>query len=302
MVIAWMAIVAVAIPNPKSPYTYMAALKQKVQRLKTTPGERIVLIGGSNLAYGIVSPMIEATFKRPVVNMGISAGLGLQYHLESIVDRLHPGDVVVVSPEYCQFQREVFEGSVDLLEAIFEFDLESVRALTPARLVHVVRMLPEFACQKTLALFKVFGLKRIKKRAARYRFNEQGDFISHVEDDRSLDGSGPVDYVSALPDDRVFECLRRYRGIFEDRGIRFILLPQPLQDVYYDSDVEYICRISDHLARMGIPYAASPRRYRMPSNLMFDTHSHTTYRGAKVRTERLIEDIAPIIRETAKKR
>lgn len=291
LVIGWMLVVTVLIPNPKSPYSYMAGLKAKVARLKSTAGPRIVLVGGSNLAYGIDSAMIEKALGKPVVNMGITAGLGFKYHLESVRDRLQPGDIVIASPEYHHFQRDVFDGSLDLPEAIFEFDLESIRSLDGAHLLHLAKMIPDFASRKTVALFKVFELGKLRRRAQQWTFNEYGDFTAHEKDPRhALRHAAAA--TEAPVDPAVIDFITAFADKAERNGIEFILLPPPLQDSVFDADRDYIGRIAAALAAHGIPYAAEPARYRIASEDTYcDSSYHPTFAAAKVRTALLIEDI-----------
>lgn len=291
LVTGWMLIVTVLIPNPKSPYSYMAGLKAKVARLKSTEGPKIVLIGGSNLAYGIDSAMIEKALGMPVVNMGITAGLGFKYHLESVRDRLRRGDIVIASPEYHHFQRDVFDGSLDLPEAIFEFDLESIRSLDGAHLLHLAKMIPDFASRKTIALFKVFELGKLRRRARQWTFNEYGDFTAHEKDPRHAlrHAAAPTE---APVDPSVIDFVAAFAGEAERNGVEFILLPPPLQDSVFDADGDYIGRISAALAARGIPYAAEPARYRIASEeTYYDSSYHTTFAVAKARTARVIEDV-----------
>lgn len=291
LLIGWMLIVTVLIPNPKSPYSYMAGLKAKVTRLKSTEEPKIVLVGGSNLAYGIDSAMIEKALGMPVVNMGITAGLGFKYHLESVRGRLRRGDIVIAAPEYHHFQRDVFDGSLDLPEAIFEFDLESIRSLDGAHLLHLAKLIPEFASRKTIALFKVFELGKLKRRAQRWQFNEYGDFVSHKDDPRCAQPY-QAGKTNAHPDPTVVRHIADFAEFLGHQGVAFILLPPPLQDSVFDADTAYIKEIVSLLAAEGIPFTAEPSRYRIPSaSTYYDSAYHTTFEGAKTRSRLLIEDM-----------
>ena len=57
---------------PQYEGNYQAATQDKVRLLKQTKGPKIVLIGNSNLAFGIDSAQIEQAFGMPVVNMGVN--------------------------------------------------------------------------------------------------------------------------------------------------------------------------------------------------------------------------------------
>ncbi|MBD5105768.1 MAG: hypothetical protein HDT41_02120, partial [Lachnospiraceae bacterium] len=53
-----------------------ASLIDKVKRLESIEGPKIVLVGNSNLPFGIVSEDMENALHMPVVNMGLHGGVG----------------------------------------------------------------------------------------------------------------------------------------------------------------------------------------------------------------------------------
>lgn len=60
--------------SPQYLGNYQASLIDKVERLESIQEPKIVLIGDSNLAFGIDSERIEEAFGMPVVNMGLHGG------------------------------------------------------------------------------------------------------------------------------------------------------------------------------------------------------------------------------------
>jgi len=83
------------------PYKHqLAMLIDKRVMLDATPAPRVILVGGSNLMFGVDSPVLEQALHVPVVNMGVFGGLGLLAPLEVIMPHLRPGDTVVLVPEY----------------------------------------------------------------------------------------------------------------------------------------------------------------------------------------------------------
>lgn len=84
---------------------YLAASIDKERSLRTAPGRRIVFVGGSNLAFGIDSLAIGRRLGLSPVNMGLHAGLGLQFMFRETRTGLRPGDLVVLSLEYEHFSK-----------------------------------------------------------------------------------------------------------------------------------------------------------------------------------------------------
>lgn len=80
--------------------SYTASIIEKYERLQSLPSPKIVLIAGSNFAYGINSEMIEKSLQKPVVNMAIHYEYGTDFMLRQIQNELHAGDTVIMGFEY----------------------------------------------------------------------------------------------------------------------------------------------------------------------------------------------------------
>src|SRR5688572_19607287 len=78
---ATMALFVLVVPEVND---YHRASVTKHQRLSALPSPKIVLAGGSNLAFGIDSQMIEKATGRKVVNMGMDGYLGARFLLAEV--------------------------------------------------------------------------------------------------------------------------------------------------------------------------------------------------------------------------
>src|SRR6266576_1729813 len=97
---------------------YLAAVLEKDRLIRTTPSPKIILVGGSNLAFGIDSRMMKDSLGVNVVNMGLYAKLGLRYMLAQVKPYIRRGDVVIIVPEYDQFYGNFSEGDNTLNTAL----------------------------------------------------------------------------------------------------------------------------------------------------------------------------------------
>ena len=102
-----------------------------LNEIRTGPGcvwlPRVILIGGSNLAFGIDSQLLAQKLGAPVVNYGLEGGLGLTILLNSLQDNMRPGDIVVISPEYELFYNNLVDGEAVTLAQLLEVDPEFLR-------------------------------------------------------------------------------------------------------------------------------------------------------------------------------
>ena len=79
--------------------TFYGELDDKYNALYSAEGEKIVLIGGSSVAFGYESKTLADLFGRPVVNFGLYAELGTKLMLDLAEDAIHEGDIVLIAPE-----------------------------------------------------------------------------------------------------------------------------------------------------------------------------------------------------------
>ncbi|HVD61344.1 MAG TPA: hypothetical protein VNC11_10775, partial [Gemmatimonadaceae bacterium] len=63
---------------------YLAAVLEKDRLIRNTPSPKVILVGGSNLAFGIDSKLMQDSLGLRVVNMGLYAKLGLRYMLAQV--------------------------------------------------------------------------------------------------------------------------------------------------------------------------------------------------------------------------
>ena len=130
--------------------SFVGVLDDKVERLDSIEEDKIIVIGGSSVAFGINSPLIEKYTEMPVVNFGLYASLGTKLMLELSRDSVKDGDIVIIAPEMdaqtlsLYFNPDAtlkaFDGSFDLmsrldiedrfklLAASFDFASEKIKA------------------------------------------------------------------------------------------------------------------------------------------------------------------------------
>ena len=79
---------------------YQSLVQDQYRILKNTNDPKIVVVGGSSLAFGLNQQMIEEATGYEVVNLGLHAGLGLWFPTEMAKTNINEGDIVLVGYEY----------------------------------------------------------------------------------------------------------------------------------------------------------------------------------------------------------
>lgn len=81
-------------------------VEYKRQRAAATPSPKIAILAGSNARMSHACSAIQEALGRPCVNLGTTAGLGLDYMFGAFEEELKPGDVVYLPLEYPQYGRD----------------------------------------------------------------------------------------------------------------------------------------------------------------------------------------------------
>jgi hypothetical protein len=276
---------------------YYAGLIDKHALIATARSPKIVFIGGSNLAFGLDSAEVEQRLCRPVVNMGLHAGLGLRLPLNEVRDYIQPGDVVVISPEYQLFWG-LFDGD-DILAWALYLEPDMVRYFdTPWQFWAVVRTLPTFVQLRMLTYLQ----SNLQSDSAipgydRRSFNRYGDVVGHLTRP-SIDISKVPLFTIANRDVEMdaIEYLNDFASsVRASGGDVFIEFP-PVPDKQYlenESDIQQLYTyLAAHLKSRII---ARPAETVLPLSDFYDTVYHLNAAGRNKRTQLVIEKLRAVL-------
>jgi hypothetical protein len=280
-------VILIILPLPENSYTLAIIDKRAI--LETTESPKIVLAGGSNLAFGIDSAAIEETFHTPVVNIGFYAGIGLGRILDDISPFLHAGDILVVIPEYEHFTT-IWDGSQAAYELIFNTGFVEN---------HRQRLFLSGSYGLPRA-FNTYLSTRLRAFIARFRppnpdaylrdgFNEYGDYIKHLQsENKPVTTAANVGTLNASYINTFF----RFVDAFTARGIT-VMLSWPSYEAESFSNSEKTIRELDarFTAKENLLVISRPEDYCFPKDLFYDTSYHLNAEGRSHRTARLLRDL-----------
>lgn len=271
---------------------YMAALRTKHERLSKLAPPRLVIIGGSNAAFGIDSERLERAFDMPVANMALHASLGYRFMANEVIHELGPGDVLLVIPEHSQFQAP--DKAQDILYSALERYPAAWRYVP---LGERPRIALTYAVRKLqLAVWAVIAPKQYKKDPV-YRadgFTDRGDLVAHLH----MPAPGVPDLTPMAADSiRVDPLFWDITEELEHRaaavGAR-VLLAWPCQ-ARSAAKASIDAGLLRDLHRQHITVVGEPQRYVYPDTLFFDSKYHLTGEGRELRTQQLINDLKGVL-------
>jgi hypothetical protein len=280
---------------------YLAAVLEKDHLIRTTPSPKIILVGGSNLAFGIDSRMMQDSLGLRVVNMGLYAKLGLRYMLAQVKPYINRGDIVLVVPEYDQFYGNFSEGDQTLNTALLYAPADRIGDFVKSYSVIDVVLRPRVESVRRSffqAAASAFGVKDkyfppdTNPVYNRHSFNQFGDVVSHL-DQKSMNPDSI--YVKELPpakefNNRTLNELNEIGDAARERGAHAYFLFPSYIDRSYSINTSQIAWLNDRLSRgMNVPILGSPADFVYPSNWFFDTRFHLNALGRGPRTVKMIE-------------
>lgn len=270
---------------PQYDTAYNAALLDKEARLLEMGGGKIILVGDSNLAYGIDSGMLEEQIGMPVVNMGLHGGLGNKMLERIAIPGIEEGDLVIIC--HSSYADEGDIEDPELVWVTIENYPELWKLLDAGEWDEVLPALPEY-CLKTAYI----GISGESVQCERQNFNEYGDYsLERMENIRTDD----VKYQAARRPEVNEICISRLNELnryCNERGARMLVAGYPIYTVGGMPDQQDIIDFENELKdSLECDVISTYTDYMYSYEFFYNTPLHLTNEGADLRTLQLIDDL-----------
>jgi hypothetical protein len=280
---------ALIILLPLPDYSYDLALIDKIHRLKNTDNPKLVLVGGSNLAFGIDSEAIESALGIPVVNMGVHADFSLGRILDIVLPLLKERDILLISAEYNSFYN-YWNGNNAAYELVF--DTKQYQRLAHFGYYGFPKDFLVYLSNKQTNLWQ--RIKHIQPNLNPYSytrdgFNKHGDYIKHL-DNKNLE------FVSYDTSEKInktyFNAFLKYVSEFSGHSAIVCLTYPPFEAKSFANSAQFIDELDKLFRTNKILVISKPQDYQFPKKLFYDTPYHLNAEGRTLRTKLLIKDLA----------
>ena len=283
----------VLILPPQFSHLYLGELADKYARLRSFDEQnKIVIIGGSSVAFGINSQMIEETLGIPAVNFGLYGPLGTAIMMDLTRGHINEGDIVILAPETDHQTMSMYfngEGMWNCCDSDFTM-LFKIRAHDWGE------MLGSFwtYAQKKYQFF-LYGKPHPDGVYDHDSFNEYGDIIftrtAPVMEDW-YDTEVLVDLDPSIIDDDYLDYINDYIAYCKRQGATVYFSWPPMNALAVQQDLSGILAYATYVReRVDCQVISNITDYIMAPGYFYDTNYHVTDRGVIDHTARLIQDL-----------
>lgn len=276
-------VIFIFIPFPKN--VPIAIIINKYELLNKFSSPKIVLVGGSNVLYSLSAESIKKETGYNSINMGINGGLGLQYDLEQLKPYVNNKDIIIISPEYENFEGN-YKGDVNLL-LVYSFFPESRNFINKEQLFSLIKSKGLLYFQTKFASY--FDSIVIKVTNTNYEINNYGDLkIKNASRDVSN-----MNYQYTFREKNYSECLsiiKEFCNYSSEKGATVLIgLPALPLPQYNDNKIQ-IGYLYERLKKdLGKIVLYDPQEMMFEPNYFCDTVYHMNEEGRELRTSKTIE-------------
>ena len=282
--------------------TFMGELKHKVRYLEEAPSPRIILVGGSGVAFGVDSALMERELPGyTVVNFGMYAALGTTVMLDLSQPHIREGDIVLLIPEQQeQTLSDWFDPAVMWQGLDGAFDL--LRLLPKDKLERLAGAFPAFAGQK----FSCFLQGQPLQPQGIYRrdsFDEKGDISSPLcarnEMPGGFDASTPIRFDTDMVTEAFARRVRDYAEAVKSAGAILWYAPCPMNGAAVENKEDVDGFYASLQERLSIPLAGDPHDFILDAGWFYDTNFHPNSSGKTVYTKALIRAVKAMLGDSS---
>lgn len=293
------AVIVFALP-PVYNDTFVGELGDKYELLKETDEPKIVILGGSSVAFGIDSALMEEKLGMKVVNFGLYANLGTKLMLDLSRANINEDDIIIIAPEMSSQTLSLYFNSETAMQAI-DGNPSMLRYIDKDNYESLVGASWKLAYEKLNYL--VSG-KRPENSGAykKENFNKYGDNVfdrpynEMTQTTNVINLTFRTDYTDGKETEyeEYIDYINDYIRFANRKGATVYYSVCPMNEAALgeknNEDVIY-GYYRNLVNSVNCKVISNVNDYIMDEGYFFDSEFHLNNAGVKVRTVKLIDDI-----------
>lgn len=278
---------------PQYDESYYGELSAMYEKLTRTQEKKIILIGGSSLAFGVdVDLMGRMIDDYEICSFGLYGAIGTKAMLDLAADTIREGDIVIISPELTEQTMSMYFSPGDMWMAV-DGKPEMLKKIEDEDYASMAAAFPHFASQK---LF--YYEKKEKPRPdgvyAKASFNENCSMVYEREHNimpLMYDENVPICFSEELIQEEFVDYLNDYYKECCSKGAMVYYNFCPMNRLAVDdssSVSDFYRTLNDALC---FPILGNPEDYLFDEAWFYDSNFHMNSPGMKVYTQQMVKDV-----------
>lgn len=278
--------------------TFLGELKYKYERLGHAESPKIVFVGGSSVAFGVDSELIQKEFSEyDVINFGMYAALGTNTMLDLSREYVREGDLVILMPEQqAQTLSMYFNG--EILWQALDGAFGMIRHIPKENRGQLLAEYPYFAAEK----WKLFltGKRLLGSGVySRTSFNEYGDLILEPDSYNQMPGgydeNMPIFFTESMMGEEFTGYVNSYAKELSDRGATLWYHFPPMNALAIEEGADVDGYYEMLSGKLSFDIMGDPGDCILESGWFYDTNFHLNSAGKTVFTRLLIKDMKAML-------
>ena len=276
--------------------TYYGALPKMYRRLQKTEGKRIIVIGGSAVAFALQGDLIESELDAyTVCPFGLYGSIGTKAMMDLSRVNIRKGDIVLLAPEQGPQSLSLYFSGENLWKGI-DGNFDMLTQLDSNDVGSMIEAYPGYLSQK----YEYFstGKKPVPQGVyAASSFNENLTMTYDRPYNQMLGGYNDVELITY--DTEIFtkefaDYANEYNKFVESKGATLLYAFTPvnvlgIKDGTSEAQIDGYYNHVDTLLDFEI--LGNPNNYIFESGWFYDSNVHMNSAGAIVYTRQLLIDL-----------
>lgn len=285
--------------------TYYAALPKQYDRLCSVNEPKVIVVGGSNVAFGLDSELFEELYGRPSVAFGLYGSFGVKVMMDWSKANINSGDIVVLAPELSSDALSLYFGAESVLKATEgRFDILSKIAFE--NVGDILGASWGFASTKikNSRSEEGFDIEGVYRESAVNEYGEIGKDLFPREGNILATGylSEPVTYDPATISAEFIDYVNEYTAYCQFRGATVYYSFSPVNEravnpmTMYEDTANYYMYLRE---KLDCEVISNPTDYIYDYRYFYDTNFHLNDSGVVLRTAQLVRDLKLVNGDTS---
>lgn len=278
--------------------TYLGELKDKTDKLYSLKENKIVIIGGSSVPFGVNTTLLEEMLGMKVVNYGLYADIGTKAMLDLSKGAIKEGDIVVLAPELDKQTYSLYFGAKSMWQAC-DSDM-SILFKMKANYGEMFGSYFDYLVTKFKYIFA--GEKPVLNGIYQKSSFDDNGYISYDRPYNIMSGMYDTSHIiyfdkNIISNDFI-EYVNEYISYVEKKGgtVYFSFSPMNNDALDPNATLDGLIEFTNYIKEsFNCEVISNPNNMIYRSGYFYDSNFHVNSSGAILHTTQLAKDLAEVL-------